>query len=80
MTQHTERLPNGFITYSTVDAVFMFEGKKTFMEVHHYCGPTFYTLDENECEVWLEPDDTIRWKDLWKVYTDWDNIPEYDLV
>lgn len=71
MTQHTESIPSGFITYSTVDKEFQFKGVTTYMEVHNYCGPSFYTLDDNEYEVWLEPDDSPEWNTLWKVYEDW---------
>ena len=71
MTQETIRIPNGILTLSHVDKVFQYEGKETFMEVHHYCGPTFYTLDEDGGEVWLEPDDNPKWNSLWKVYEDW---------
>ena len=71
MTQHTERFGDGFVTYSTVDAEFQFEGKLTYMEVHHYCGPSFYTLDKNECEQWIYPDDDPKWNPLWKEYEDW---------
>lgn len=55
MTQHTERFGNGFVTYSTVDAEFQFEGKLTYMEFHNYCGPMFYTkLSEEEYETEYE--------------------------
>ena len=71
MTQETIRVPNGILTLSHVDKTFMYEGKETFMEVHPYCGPTFYILDKDGCEVWLDADDDPKWNPVWKVYEDW---------
>lgn len=71
MTQHTQRIEGGFVTYSTVDAEFEFEGKITYMEVHRYCGPMFYTLDEKGIEVCISADDSPRYDPLWEVYNNW---------
>ena len=73
MSQHTVSIPNGKVTFSSVDLEFLFEGKETYMEMHRYCGPSFYTLDEDEMEVWLEPDDSPRWDSLWEEFQKWDD-------
>lgn len=61
------------ITYNTVDMEFEFEGKTTYMEVHKFYGPTFYTLDEDGGEQWIDADDQPRYDSLWEVYEDWVN-------
>lgn len=35
------------------------DGRRVFMEWHHYCGPTFYhdRLCQREIEVWWDDDD-----------------------
>lgn len=87
MTWKTMRIPNGILTYSEVDLEFEFEGKKTYMEFHHYLGPSFYTMKTEEeyladtskfsqHEDWIYPDDSERYKPLWDEFYKWFNKPE----
>lgn len=44
--QHTLRIPNGFVHYSTTDAKFRLpDGRPVYMEFHRYCGPMFMLSD-----------------------------------
>jgi hypothetical protein len=76
MEQHTMRIPNGILHYSSVDLEFEFEGEHTYMEFHHYCGPSFYTLKGDGYEDWIYPDDSPRYDKLWKIFYEWFNKPE----
>lgn len=71
MTQHTIKTPNAIITYSTVDAVFTWEGRKVNMEFHRYCGPSFFYTDdegdEHEVDNWYEiPELLAQWNTWWE--------------
>lgn len=91
MTQHTMRIPNGILHYSTVDLIFEFEGKPCHMVFHRYCGPFFmlqnYTQEEQnriyeetgevvELEEEIFADDSPRFNDLWKTFYKWFDAPE----
>lgn len=85
MTQHKVYTGNGYVTYSTVDLVFEFEGKECFMEFHRYCGPFFYFKRSQEEmdevynttgkilseEIMIEADDSPRYDKLWDAFNKW---------
>lgn len=67
--QHSIRIPNGIMHYSSVDAIFRkLSGEPIAMEFHHYCGPFFLTKDE---EDWLPKEDSLEWVSLWKQFYGW---------
>jgi hypothetical protein len=66
----------GFMEISEVDLEFIFEGKKTYMEFHRYCGPSFYTLKPDGYEDWIYPDDTSRFTLLWEEFYKWFNAED----
>ena len=70
--QHTITIPNGHITYSTTDAVFMtLDGKPVAMEFHKYLGPAF-TLDRGEDGFTYMPNEgTEEWDNLWRQFNGW---------
>lgn len=83
MTQHAMKIPQGILHYSSVDLEFEFEGKHTYMEFHHYCGPSFYTMKTVEDkygsweeEVWIYPDDSEQYDTLWEEFYKWFNAAE----
>lgn len=76
MTQHVMKIPNGILHYSTVDLEFELEGKPTYMEFHHYCGPSFYHLNIHGEEDFIYPDDSPRYEKLWEIFSEWFNRPE----
>ncbi|UUW39895.1 hypothetical protein VP14_208 [Vibrio phage VPMCC14] len=88
--QHTIKIPNGILHYSTVDLEFEFEGRTCYMEFHHYCGPMFYwKRSEDEIDKLYEEtgklfseeeeifaDDSQRFDKLWEEFNNWFNKPE----
>lgn len=90
MTQHTMNIGNGYVTYSTVDLVFEFEGRECFMEFHRYCGPFFYWERSDEeiedhynrtgkClskEEEIPADDSPRFDPLWDAFNEWNDAQQ----
>lgn len=67
--QHTLRIPNGLLHYSTSDAVFRdMRGKPVTMEFHRYCGPFFFI---GEDEPYFPDVETPEGKFIWDQFDGW---------
>lgn len=67
--QHSMRIPNGILHYSSTDAIFRsLEGSPIAMEFHHYCGPAFFSKEE---EAYYPEGDTPEGSFLWDQFDGW---------
>ena len=69
---HMMRMANGFVHYSTTDAIFRtIDGRPVVMEFHRFCGPMF-SLEDND-GGWMPDEGSEEWDNLWPQFDGWWN-------